>query len=119
MGTLSPTTATTLGGGVLAVYTAPAGQSGTATIQAAAAGAAQGSSSIAVNCQAATPTAAVPPTIFVPAPTVSTGGGGGIIAPPNTGDGGLAGNRGWMTYAGIAMIVASLVAAAAAVRSRA
>jgi hypothetical protein len=119
MGSLSPTTATTLGGGVLAVYTAPGGQSGSATIQASAAGAAQGSSTISVNCQATTPTPAVPPTIFVPQPTASTGGGGGgLIAPPNTGDAGLARDDGWMAYAGIVIMAASLAAAVALVRAR-
>jgi hypothetical protein len=118
LGTLSPTTATTLGGGVLAVYTAPGSQSGTSTIQASAAGAAQGSTSITVNCAATTPTPAIPPTIFVPASS-SSSGGTGAIQPPNTGDAGLAGSNAWQTYAGIAIIAVSALIAAAVVRTRA
>jgi hypothetical protein len=115
MGSLSPTTATTLGGGVLAVYTAPGNQSGTASIQAASSGTATGNASITVACQSATPTPAAPPTIFVPPPAVNPGS----IAPPNTGDAGLADGQGWATYAGIAMIIISVMATAAVVRARA
>ena len=114
MGSLSPTTATTLGGGVLAVFTAPGNQSGTATIQAAAAGTATGNASITVACQSNTPTPAAPPTIFVPPAQQSPG----TIAPPNTGDAGLADDNGWRTYAGIAMIIVSVMASAAVVRAR-
>jgi hypothetical protein len=116
MGSLSPTTATTLGGGVLAVFTAPGNQSGTATIQASAAGTATGNASITIACQSATPTPAAPPTIFVPPPAQVNPG---TIAPPNTGDAGLAAGDSWRGYAGIAMVVVSVVASAAVVRRRA
>jgi hypothetical protein len=118
IGSLSPTQATTLGGGVLAVFTAPGNQSGTATINAATAGTTPGTASITVACQVASPTPAVPPTIFVPPPAQQQQPIG-QIAPPNTGDAGLADANGWRTYGGVAMVVVSVMAAAAVVRKRA
>jgi hypothetical protein len=108
IGAVSPTSGqTTADGSVFVFYTAPQNQGGTATITALA-GSASGSATITVNCAAA-PTQAPPPTT---APTTG-------IQPPNTGDGGLSGGSGWQTYAGIAMIVASVIATLVVVRPRA
>lgn len=108
IGAVSPTSGqTTADGSVFVFYTAPQNQGGTATITALA-GSASGSATITINCAAA-PTQAPPPTT---APTTG-------IQPPNTGDGGLSGGSGWQTYAGIAMIVASVIATLVVVRPRA
>ena len=107
IGAVSPSSGqTTADGSVFVFYTAPQNQGGTATITALA-GSASGSTTITVNCNVA-PTQAPPPTT-VP----------GAITPPSTGDGGLSGGGGWQTYAGIAMIVASVVATLVVVRPRA
>jgi hypothetical protein len=92
---------------VFVFYTAPQNQGGTATITATA-GSASGTANITINCNTA-PTQAPPPT------TAPSGG----IQPPNTGDGGLATGSSWQTYAGIAMIVASVIGTLAVVRPRA
>jgi VCBS repeat-containing protein len=108
IGAVSPTSGqTTADGSVFVFYTAPQNQGGTATITALA-GSASGSTTITVNCNVQ-PTQAPPPTT---AP--STG-----IQPPNTGDGGLSHGSGWQTYAGIALIVASVLATLVVVRPRA
>jgi hypothetical protein len=107
IGAVSPTSGqTTADGSVFVFYTAPQNQGGTATITALA-GSASGSTTITINCNVA-PTQAPPPTT---APSV--------ITPPSTGDGGISGGGGWQTYAGIAMIVASVIATLVVVRPRA
>jgi hypothetical protein len=108
IGAVSPTSGqTTADGSVFVFYTAPQNQGGTATITATS-GSSNGTASIVINCNAA-PTQAPPPTT---AP--STG-----IQPPNTGDGGLSGDSSWRTYAGIAMIIASVIGTLVVVRPRA
>jgi hypothetical protein len=107
IGAVSPTSGqTTADGSVFVFYTAPQNQGGTATITALA-GSASGSTTITVNCNVQ-PTQAPPPTT---APSV--------ITPPSTGDGGVSGGSGWQTYAGIALIVASVLATLVVVRPRA
>jgi hypothetical protein len=107
LGAVSPTSGqTTADGSVFVFYTAPQNQGGTATITATA-GSASGQATIAINC--AQPTQAPPPT------TAPTGG----ITPPSTGDGGLSGGGGWQTYAGVAMIIASVIGTLVVVRPRA
>jgi hypothetical protein len=77
-GTLNPTSATTVGGSVLATFTAPA-TSGLVTISAAS-GSATHSATINVDC----------PVIVLPAPTqVAQVVVPSVISPPNTGDAGL------------------------------
>ncbi|HWC28535.1 MAG TPA: hypothetical protein VG845_00500 [Dehalococcoidia bacterium] len=108
IGAVSPSSGqTTADGSVFVFYTAPQNQGGTATITATA-GSASGTANITINCNTA-PTQAPPPT------TAPSGG----IQPPNTGDGGLATGSSWQTYAGIAMIVASVIGTLAVVRPRA
>jgi hypothetical protein len=96
------------------LYTAPASQSGTATITATAGGR-SGSTTVQVNCSPAQPTAV--PQQPAPVPTQSTGG----ITPPSTGDAGLAEQSGASAYAGIAVVIAisSLLGAFVASRLRA
>jgi hypothetical protein len=107
LGAVSPTSGqTTADGSVFVFYTAPQNQGGTATITATA-GSASGQATIAINC--AQPTQAPPPT------TAPSGG----ITPPSTGDGGLTGAGGWQTYAGVAMIIASVIGTLVVVRPRA
>jgi hypothetical protein len=86
LGTISPTSATDQGAGVLAVLTAPAAQGGTATVSVSAGGQ-TGTATAQVNCAQAT---AVPPTAVPPTQVPATG-----IIPPSTGDAGLAGDGGW------------------------
>jgi hypothetical protein len=116
-GSVSPGTATTSGGGILTIFTAPA-TGGTAKITATSGGA-TGSADVAVNCgPAATATTAPPP----PIPTASTGGGGGVISPPNTGDAGLSDtDKGiaWTTVVGILLIAGSLAGGLTVARRRA
>jgi hypothetical protein len=108
IGAVSPTSGqTTADGSVFVFYTAPQNQGGTATITALA-GSATGTANITVNC--ASPTTAPPP------PTTAAGGS---IQPPNTGDAGLADAASWSTYAGIALIVVSVIGTLAVVRPRA
>jgi hypothetical protein len=108
LGSVSPTSGqTTADGSVFVFYTAPSNAGGKATISAAS-GSALGSAEVTINCNN-TPTQAPPPT---------TAAGGGI-QPPNTGDGGLAGNNSWHTYAGIALILSSVIGTLAVVRPRA
>jgi hypothetical protein len=108
IGTVSPTSGTTSAdGSVFVFYTAPNNQGGTATITAVA-GSASGSTTVTVNCNVQ-PTQAPPPT------TAPSGGG---ITPPSTGDGGLSGGSSWQTYAGIALIVASVIATLLVIRPR-
>lgn len=108
IGAVSPTSGqTTADGSVFVFYTAPQNQGGTATITATA-GSAIGTANITITCNIA-PTQAPPPTT---AP--ATG-----IQPPNTGDGGISNGASWPTYAGIAMIVASVLATLVVVRPRA
>jgi hypothetical protein len=105
IGTISPATAPTLGGGVLAVLTAPANQGGVATITASV-GTVTGSTTVQINCAQATATP-VPATPTQPP-----------IAPPATGDGGLAGTSS-KTYLGILLLAVSLLGGVAVVRQRA
>jgi hypothetical protein len=107
IGSVSPGTAQTNNGGILVVYTAPASQGGTATITATS-GAVSGTTQIQLSCTSA-PTAV--PT--QPPPPVAT------IAPPRTGDAGLADDTPWTTYAGIILIAGSVLGAYAVVRKRA
>ncbi|HEY7465764.1 MAG TPA: hypothetical protein VIB47_03655 [Dehalococcoidia bacterium] len=107
IGAVSPTSGqTTADGSVFVFYTAPQNQGGTATITALA-GSASGSTTITINCATA-------PTQAPPATTAPT-----TITPPSTGDGGISGGGGWQTYAGIAMIVASVITTLVVVRPRA
>jgi hypothetical protein len=108
IGSVSPGTATTNNGGILVVYTAPASQGGTATITATS-GSVSGTTQIQLSCTTA-PTAV--PTQPVPT-AVAT------IAPPRTGDAGLADDTPWTTYAGIILIAGSVLGAYAVVRKRA
>jgi hypothetical protein len=81
MGTISPSTASTTNGSVLATYTAPATGTGTATINVAA-GTATTSTTISIECNnavVAPPPAGAP--VLIP-PTQA-------ITPPRTGDAGL------------------------------
>jgi hypothetical protein len=106
IGTITPATATTVGGGILAVLTAPANQSGSATVRAQV-GAVTGETVVQITCAQATNTP-VPPAATLP----PTG-----IQPPATGDAGLAdGNA--RTYLGIAMLAVSVLGGLAAVRKR-
>jgi len=106
IGAVSPTSGQTTSNGTLTVfYTAPQSQGGTATITATA-GTASGSANITINCGAG---------IQAQPPTTAPGG----IRPPSTGDGGIAAGSSWRTYAGIALIVASVLATLALVRPRA
>jgi hypothetical protein len=108
-GSVSPASGqTTADGSVFVFYTAPNNQGGEATISAAS-GSALGSTEIDVNCNVA-PTQAPPPT---------TAPGGGTISPPNTGDGGLSTSNSWHTYAGVALILSSVIATLAVIRMRA
>jgi hypothetical protein len=108
-GSVSPTAGqTTADGSVFVFYTAPNNAGGEATITAAS-GSALGSTEIDINCNIA-PTQPPPPTSDV---------GSGGIQPPNTGDGGLATGNGWHTYAGIALILSSVITTLAVIRPRA
>jgi hypothetical protein len=109
IGSVNPAQATTNGGSVLVLYSAPATSGGTATITATAGGI-SGSVNVTVNCSPAQPTAA-------PAPTQPPASGGTIV-PPATGDAGLAGGEAWRLYSGIALIAVSLLGALAVVRRR-
>jgi hypothetical protein len=107
LGTITPATAQTFGGSVLGVFTAPAGQSGTATITATAGGV-NGTITIAVNC--GNPTA-VPTAV----PTQGTG-----ITPPDTGDGGISSDSGsgWNLLGYGFIAVAALLGASGVAWSR-
>lgn len=109
IGSVSPSTASTNGGSVLVLYTAPATSGGTATITATAGGV-SGTATITVNCVQATNTP-VPPTPTSPP-------AGGVIVPPATGDGGLAAGGPARLYGGIALIALSLLGALAVLRPR-
>lgn len=107
-GSVSPASGvTTADGSVFVFYTAPSNSGGKATITAAS-GSALGTTAIDINCNNE-PTQAPPPTAAV----------GGSIQPPNTGDGGLKTDTNWNTYAGIALILSSVIATLAVVRPRA
>ena len=108
-GSVSPASGqTTADGSVFVFYTAPSNTGGEATITAAS-GSALGTTEIDINCNVA-PTQAPPPT------TAPSGGG---IQPPNTGDGGLSTSNSWHTYAGVALILSSVIATLAVIRPRA
>jgi len=113
IGSVSPSSGqtTSADGSVFVFYTAPSNAGGAATITARA-GNAQGTATVTVNCAAAQPTATTAP----PPPTVNPGS----ISPPNTGDAGIASDRtDWTPFAGIAVIVATLIGGAvAAVKTR-
>ena len=113
IGSVSPSSGqtTSADGSVFVFYTAPSNAGGAATITARA-GNAQGTATVTVNCAAAAPTTAP----AAPPPTVNPGS----ISPPNTGDGGIASDRtDWTPFAGIAVIVATLIGGAvAAVKTR-
>lgn len=88
-------------------YTAPTNQGGEATITAAS-GSAVGETTVDIDCNNE-PTQAPPPT------TAPSGG----IQPPNTGDGGLSSsNNSWQPYAGVAIILSSVIATLAVIRPR-
>ncbi len=107
-GSVSPASGqTTADGSVFVFYTAPSNAGGDAMITAAS-GSALGSTKITVNCN----TAPTQP----PPPTATTGSG---IQPPNTGDGGLSTSHSWNTYAGVALILSSVIATLAVIRPRA
>lgn len=106
LGSVSPSTTTTLGGGVLGRYTAPTNAGGTATITATS-GSRSGSNQIELLCLTATAT---------PLPTQVPP----VIQPPSTGDAGLVANgSGWTGYAGILLIAATLLGTAAVALKRA
>jgi hypothetical protein len=111
IGSVSPSSGqtTSADGSVFVFYTAPSNAGGAATITARA-GNAQGTATVTVNCAAPAPTTAPPP------PTVSPG----VITPPSTGDAGIGSDRtDWTPFAGIAVIVATLIGGAvAAVKTR-
>jgi adhesin/invasin len=87
MGTISPTTGSTSGGIINAVYTAPS-SGGTAVITASS-GSASGQATVTISCAVgAAPPASVPPPVYAP-PAIGT-----AIYPPNTGDAGLADSHG-------------------------
>jgi hypothetical protein len=115
IGSVSPSSGqtTSADGSVFVFYTAPSNAGGAATITARA-GNAQGTATVTVNCAAAAPTATTAPS--APPPTVNPGS----ISPPNTGDAGIASDRtDWTPFAGIAVIVATLIGGAvAAVKTR-
>ena len=107
-GSVSPASGqTTADGSVFVFYTASNTQGGEATITAAS-GSALGTTEIDVDCNTA-PTQAPPP-------TQSTGGS---IQPPNTGDGGLSTSNTWQPYAGVALILSSVITTLAVIRPRA
>lgn len=94
-------------GSAFVFYIAPSNTGGKATITAAS-GSALGTTEIDINCNLQ-PTQAPPPTTTPPG-----------IQPPNTGDAGLsASNNSWQTYAGVALIVASVIGTLAVIRPRA
>jgi hypothetical protein len=107
-GSVSPASGqTTADGSVFVFYTAPNNQGGEATITASS-GSALGSAEIDINCNTQ-PTQAPPPTQPV-----------GGIQPPNTGDGGLSdGGNTWQNYAGVALILSSVIATLATIRRHA
>jgi hypothetical protein len=108
-GSVSPTSGqTTADGSVFVFYTAPNNTGGEATITAAS-GSALGNAEIDINCNVQ-PTQAPPPTSDV---------SGGGIQPPNTGDGGLSSSNSWHPYAGVALILSSVIATLAVIRPRA
>jgi hypothetical protein len=111
IGSVSPSSGqtTSADGSVFVFYTAPSNAGGAATITARA-GNAQGTATVTVNCAAPAPTTAPPP------PTVSPG----VITPPSTGDAGIGSDRtDWTPFAGIAVIVATLIGGAViAVKTR-
>ncbi len=107
-GSVSPASGqTTADGSVFVFYTAPTNAGGAVTITAAS-GSALGTTAINVNCSIA-PTQAPPPT------TAPSGG----IQPPNTGDAGLSTSNSWQPYAGVALILASVLGTQAVIRPRA
>jgi hypothetical protein len=116
LGTVQPSSGQTTdaSGNAFVFLGAPANQGGTATVTAKA-GDAEGSSTVTINCGAAATATTAPPA------TVAPGGGGGVISPPNTGDAGLATSARpeWMTYAGIAFLLAAALGAVGIVRVRA
>ena len=106
-GSVSPASGvTTADGSVFVFYTSPNNQGGEATITAAS-GSALGSTEIDIDCNTA-PTQAPPPTSDV-----------GGIQPPNTGDGGLSTGNSWNAYAGVALILSSVIGTLAVIRPRA
>ncbi len=107
-GSVSPASEQTADDGSFFVfYIAPSNTGGKATITAAS-GSALGTTEIDINCNLQ-PTQAPPPTTAPPG-----------IQPPNTGDAGLsASNNSWQTYAGVALIVASVIGTLAVIRPRA
>ena len=108
-GSVSPASGqTTADGSVFVFYTAPTDAGGEVTITAAS-GSALGTATIDVNCSIA-PTQAPPPT------TAPSGGG---IQPPNTGDAGLMTTNSWQPFAGVALILASVLGTLAVIRPRA
>lgn len=107
LGSVSPSTTTTVGGGVLVVYHAPTNAGGTATITATTSGSRSGSDQIELLCLTATAT---------PLPTQVPP----VIQPPSTGDAGLVANgSGWTGYAGILLIAAALLGTATVASKRA
>ena len=107
-GSVSPASEQTADdGSAFVFYIAPSNTGGKATITAAS-GSALGTTEIDINCNLQ-PTQAPPPTTAPPG-----------IQPPNTGDAGLsASNNSWQTYAGVALIVASVIGTLAVIRPRA
>ncbi len=108
-GLIAPTTTSTSAGQALVIFAAPTTGGGTATITATASGV-SGTATITLTCGAApVPTTAPAPT--QPPPQIRV---------PQTGDAGLAGTGlGWVSYAGIGLVLASLVGALSVVRRRA
>jgi hypothetical protein len=93
VGTLSPASASTVGGAVTATYTAPANVPATSVTLRATAGSASNTTGVSVTCTQATAPAASQPSAPPPSYSPPAPPSGLVIAPPNTGDGGLLVNR--------------------------
>jgi hypothetical protein len=101
-GTVSPNVVSTSGGTATTTFTAPNNTNGTATVTATS-GQGTGYATVSFTCtSASTPVAPVYPPAAYP-PSYSP------ILPPNTGDAGLAGTTSGTTYAGIAVILLSVL----------
>lgn len=119
-GTFAPSQATTLGGTTQFIYSPASTSSGTVNIRANA-GAAQGTTTVNVTCGSTT--TPPPPPVSAPVSSPPPPPAGPVtIAPPNTGDAGLATNTDgsdWQLYAAASILVAVAAGAIALVRTRA
>jgi hypothetical protein len=114
IGSLSPTTAPTSGGGILTIFTAGT-TGGVATITATSGGV-SGTASVTVNCGAPT---AVPPTAAPPPPPPPPPPPSGGSIPPNTGDAGLqSSSNSWYAAGAVLVIAGAALAGLVVVRRR-